>query len=58
MSEINVIHVLEMCGMSAKINPDARVNVLGKCRTSRASKFWGINISSMCKKLLVAEYLK
>ena len=41
MSEINVIHVLEMCGMSAKSNPDARVNVLGKCRTSRASEILG-----------------
>ena len=37
MSAINVIHVLAMCGMSEKNNPDAGVNVLGTSRTSQAS---------------------
>ena len=37
MSKINMIHVLGMCGMSEKDNPDAQTNVLGKCKTFRAS---------------------
>ena len=36
-SEIDVIHLLGMCGMSEKDNPDAQVNVLGKHRISTAS---------------------
>ena len=58
MSEINVIHVLEMFGMSAKSNPDAQVNVLGKCTTSRASEILGHQYQLNVQKILVAEYLK
>ena len=53
MSEVNIIHVLGMCGKSEKDKADAQVNVLGKCRTSRAfvgcpQVNWGLNVWMQC----------